>query len=139
MKKMNRALLTALLLSGALSLHPVVRADDTNTGTKPAAEPAAGERGERLRHRLKEVAQQLDLTDEQKEKLKPIFHAEMEKLKELHANTSLSREQKKEKLKSIRNEISPLVEDILTPEQRTKWKQIREELREKAAKRHQAQ
>lgn len=124
MKRMNRILLTALLLAGALSLQPVVRAEDA----KPAA-------GERIRERMQEVAKELNLTDEQKEKLKPIFQSQAEKVKELRADTNLTREQKIEKLKAIREEIAPKVKEILTPAQFEKWQKMREEFREKASKR----
>jgi Spy/CpxP family protein refolding chaperone len=43
---------------------------------------------------MEEVAKELKLTDEQKEKLKPIFEAEQEKIKGIIADTNLSREEK---------------------------------------------
>jgi periplasmic protein CpxP/Spy len=121
---MNRTLLIALLLGGALSLQPTVRAEEPK-------------RGEAIRERLQEVGKELNLTDEQKEKLKPIFQAQAEKVKELRADTSLTREQKIEKFKAIRDEIAPKVKEILTAEQFAKWEKIREQFREKAGQRRQ--
>jgi Spy/CpxP family protein refolding chaperone len=121
---MNRTLLTALLLGAALSLSPTLRAEET----KPAA-------GDRLRERLKEAGEKLGLTEEQKEKLKPIFQAEAEKVKELRADTSLTPEQKREKFKAIRDEVAPKIKEILTPEQFAKWQKMREEFREKIGQR----
>jgi len=126
MKNLNPILLGVLLLGGAVCLPTVGR----------AGEKASGERGERLRERMQEVAAKLGLTDEQKEKLKPIIQTELEKLKELHADKSLTREQKIEKLKAIKAELAPQVKEILTPEQLAKWQEMREEFREK---RHQRQ
>lgn len=94
MRNINRALLTAAMVCCAMTLKPVVRAEgDASTksatdATKPAG---GGERGERFRERMKELSEKLGLTEEQKEKLKPIFHAEMEKLKELRADTKSPR------------------------------------------------
>ena len=131
MKKMNRNLLTALVLTGALSLLPVSRAADNDANAKSPS----GERRERIRDRLQEVAKELNLTEDQKEKLKPILHAEMEKIKELRENKDLTREQKIEKFKAIREEAAPQVKAILTPEQLEKWQKMREEFREKVAQR----
>ena len=124
MKTVHRTLLGSLLLCAVLWLHPSARAEEA----KPAVK-------ERIRERLQEVAKELNLTDEQKEKLKPIVQAEWEKVRELRADTSLSREQKIEKLKALKEELAPKVKEILTPEQLAKWKEIREEFRANIAER----
>ena len=121
MKIMSRTLLTALLLSGTLSLQPVVRAAEI-TGTR--------DRTECMRGRLQEVAKELNVTDDQKEKLKLIIHAGMIKLMALHTDTSLTREQNIEKFNAIREEAGPQLKAILMPEQLEKWQKMRQELRE---------
>lgn len=131
MKLSNRTLLAGLILAGALCLPPAVRAADTTETTKPAT----GERGERLRERMQKIATELNLTDDQKQQLKPIVQAEIEKLKELHANKSLSREQKRAQFKAARAEFAPKVKNILTPEQFAKWEQLREEFHSEARQR----
>ena len=125
MKIINRSLLTAVLLGSVVNL-PLA---------SYAAEKASDEtRAERFRARMQEVSQALGLTDDQKEKIKPIIQAEIVKLKELRAETSLTREQKVEKFKAIREEFTPQVKAILTPDQLAKWQKMREEFREKYGK-----
>ena len=123
MKIINRPLLSALLLSSALSLQPASlrAAEKTNDTT----------RAERFRERLQEISQALDLAEDQKAKIKPILQAEMVKLKALRADSSLTPTQKTEKFKAIREESAPQLKAILTPEQLEKWQKIREEFREK--------
>jgi Spy/CpxP family protein refolding chaperone len=116
-----RTILTAVLLCGVLSLTTTVR----------AAEKAGGERAEKARERMQEVTEKLGLTEAQKEKLKPIFQAQGEKMKELMGNADLSREQKMEKMKALREEFAPKFKEILTPEQFEKWEKMREEMRGK--------
>jgi len=95
-----------------------------NTATSPAGK-GQGARGDILA-RLKE---QLDLTPEQIEKIKPILEKQREQLKGLKDDTSLSQEQKRDKFResivSTLEEIKPL----LTQEQLAKLKEIIEKRR----------
>jgi len=72
------------------------------------------------------VAQELDLTKAQKQQLKPILQKEAQKLKALRADTSLSRQQKRQKLQQIRQDMVAKVKPILTPEQLDKWQKLRQ-------------
>jgi len=116
-----RTTLIAVLLCGALSLTTSVR----------AAEAARGERAEKARERVQEFVEKLGLNDSQKEKFRSLWQAQMEKMKEVFGNADLSREQKAEKMKAIREEFAPKFKEILTPEQFEKWQKMREEMRGK--------
>jgi len=71
------------------------------------------------------VAQELDLTKDQKQQLKPILQEEAQKLKALRTDTSLSRQQKRQKLQQIRQDMVAKIKPILTPEQLVKWQELR--------------
>ena len=71
---------------------------------------------------MQETARELNLTDEQKEKLQTIIREQMEKLRDLRQDNSLSPEEKREKFKAAREEIIAEVKKVLTPEQFEKWK-----------------
>jgi Spy/CpxP family protein refolding chaperone len=117
----NRHTLVALAaVTGALSLQPLMHAADAKESAPPAAEGRAGA----LRERMQETARELNLTDEQKQKqkLQTIVRERMEKLRDLRADNSLSREEKMEKFKAAREEIFVEVKKVLTPEQFEKWK-----------------
>ena len=73
------------------------------------------------------MAEQLKLTDEQKEKLKPIFQEERKKVRELRDNKDLSRQDRVAKLKEIREDVTSKIKPILTPEQLEKWNKLRSE------------
>ena len=116
---MNRqTLVTLAAIAGALTFQPLARAADAGGSAKPAG----GERVAAVRDRMAETAKELNLTDEQKEKLQTVIRGPMEKLRELRQDTSLSAEDKKEKLRTLREGITAEVKKVLTPEQFEKWK-----------------
>ena len=115
----NRQTLVALAaVAGALSLQPLARAADNQA----LAQPAGANRAATLRERMQDTAKELNLTDEQKEKLQAIIRAQMGKLRDLRQDTSLSAEDKKKKVRRLRDEITAEVKKVLTPEQFEKWK-----------------
>src|SRR5256885_7611509 len=123
---MNTAKLTfiAVLLGSLLgvSTAPRAAAADPNPADKTDAK-AAPARGERL----KSLAEQLKLSDEQKEKLKPILQDERKKVRELRENKDLSRQNRVARLKEIRDDLGTKLKPILTPEPLEKWNKLRSE------------
>ena len=113
----KHTLIALAAVAGVLSLQPLTRAADTN---EPAP-PAAGGRLAAQRERMQETARELNLTDEQKEKLQAIIRGQMEKLRDLRQDTSLSQPEKAEKFKAIREDIIAEAKKVLTPDQFEKW------------------
>jgi hypothetical protein len=75
--------------------------------------------------RAQAVAQELNLTPQQKEKILPILAAEVPKVNAIKNDNSLSRTQKMEQVKAIHQQTDPQMKAILSPEQYQKLKQIR--------------
>jgi Spy/CpxP family protein refolding chaperone len=71
--------------------------------------------------RLQGAIKDLNLTDTQKEQLKPLYQEQMEKLRDLHQDASLSIPEKLEKLKAMNKEIAPKLKQVLDAEQFAKW------------------
>jgi periplasmic protein CpxP/Spy len=69
----------------------------------------------------------LNLTDEQKAKLRPIIMEENQQMEALRGDNSLSQEQKIAKANQIRADASPKIKAILTPEQLQKLAQLQQE------------
>ena len=74
---------------------------------------------------FRRVAEELKLTDEQKQKLQPVLREEGEKMRELQADTSLSREEKIAKFQALRATAAGKFKTILTPEQQAQWETVR--------------
>ena len=81
---------------------------------------SAASRGARLA-RMQEAIKDLNLTDQQKEQLKPVYEEQMQKLRELYSDASLSIPEKLEKLKGMHQEIAPKLKQVMSAEQFAKW------------------
>ena len=77
--------------------------------------------------KVQAVAQQLQLTPEQKVKVLPILEQEAPKLEAIKNNDSLSGLQKMKQLRAIHAETAPELQKILSPAQYQKLQAIREE------------
>jgi len=71
--------------------------------------------------RLQGAIKDLNLTEAQKEQLKPIYEEQVEKLRDLQQDTSLSIPEKLEKLKAMNKEIAPKLKKVMDAEQYAKW------------------
>lgn len=74
---------------------------------------------------FRRVAAELKLTDEQQQKLQPVLREEGEKMRDLQADTSLSREEKLAKFQALRATAAGKFKAILTPEQQAHWETLR--------------
>jgi protein CpxP len=95
-----------------------------------AAEQTAA-RHDRMHDRLEWLSKELNLTDGQKEKLKPILQDEGKQMGAVHDDSSLTPDQKRDKVKQIRETSRPQIQAVLTPEQQEKFKNLKEEARER--------
>lgn len=80
---------------------------------------------------LQMLTEKLNLTDEQRTKLKPILQDQSEQLKAVHDDTSLSPDQKSAKMKAIHASFRDQINGVLTPEQQAKLKEMKHEAGEK--------
>jgi len=81
--------------------------------------------------RLKMLTEKLNLTEDQQAKLKPILEDESTQMKTLHDDTSLAPEDKRAKMKELHGSSTEKINAVLTPDQQSKWKQMKQEMMEK--------
>jgi Spy/CpxP family protein refolding chaperone len=117
MKLNHTKIITLLAMGGMLALTPALTAQETNA---PATPPAAGERAMHARG-LQGQLKQLDLTPEQQPKVKAALEGMTQKIKDLRADTGLTPEDRRSKMKEIREQTNETMKTILTPEQYEKW------------------
>jgi Spy/CpxP family protein refolding chaperone len=72
--------------------------------------------------RIASLIDSLNLTDDQRDKLSSLHQEQMEKLRDLRDDKSLSLSKKIEKLQDIRKEVDPKLKEVLDDEQYQKWK-----------------
>jgi Spy/CpxP family protein refolding chaperone len=73
------------------------------------------------------IAQQLNLTPQQKEKILPILIDEVPKVQAIKNDNSLSKIQKMQQLRAIHQQTDPQMKTILSPEQYQKLQAIRQQ------------
>jgi Spy/CpxP family protein refolding chaperone len=100
--------------------------------TQPAAPPAAQQAAPAVNNQNRAQSQAnddnpLNLTDEQKTKLRPIITEENQQMEALRNDNSMTQEQKIAKANQIRADASPKIKAILTPEQLQKLAELQQE------------
>lgn len=116
--------LTLSIASTSLSL----RAATSPTFARPTGDAAA--KVAKAKEHLKGIANELGLTDAQKEQLRALFKTEHEKAQAIRQDTHLNRREKLRKLKALRDEVQEGIKSILTAEQWEHWLRLREDRRE---------
>src|SRR3974377_376915 len=87
-----------------------------------AAWPQADQK-KMMHDKLQEVVNDLNLSDDQKSKIKDIFTDAKSKREAVMNDTSLTDDQKRAKMKELHAGIMSKVNEVLTPEQRTQLKE----------------
>jgi Spy/CpxP family protein refolding chaperone len=120
--KANKTMLIAALAVGSLLVwSPALRAADTNkpsstpppAGAPPAGRPPGGG--------FERMAEQLNLTADQKPKVQAIMDTNRQKMLDLRKDTSLSQEDRQAKRKVVAEDMAQQMKAVLTPEQFDKW------------------
>ena len=135
MKILNFPVLS-FALGLAISLPAVAQSPASNPSSPSApaqaAPPSSGQQSSPAANQNSAQAQAnqdnpLNLTDEQKAKLRPIIADENQQMEALRNDNSLTQEQKIEKANQIRAQASPKIKAVLTPEQIQKLAEMQQE------------
>ena len=130
MAKFHWSILTMLaVLVTSLLFGQTSQAPQTSTPQNQGA--TAQRNAESPEQHLQMLSEKLDLTNEQKAKLKPILEDQAQQMKAVHDDTSLSQEQKRAKMKATHESIHDQINAVLTTEQQAKFKQLQQEPVEK--------
>ena len=78
-------------------------------------------------NQLEWLTKELNLTTEQQAKVKPILEDQSKQMKATREDTTLTQDQKREKMKQLHDSTHSQINDILTPEQQTKFAQLKEQ------------
>ncbi len=109
-------LLIAMLLTGVSAFAE----DSTQPASPPTARKHAHRQLEPADKKLKRMSKRLGLTDDQKEKIRPILQDEDKQMKSLEDDTSMTQQQKHNKMREIHMASRSQMDGILTPEQKEK-------------------
>jgi len=121
--KLTKTLMMATLVAGGLLAGTSLQAQDTPKD-KPTGDQPAAQAPRRPQFSLEGLAKQLDLTEDQKTKVKPIMEEQQKKTAEVRKDTALSQEDRRAKMKEIREATGTQLKPILTAEQYAKWEKM---------------
>lgn len=130
---MNKLLLSAVAGFAAVSpfaAHaepPAPPPVQSQAAPSAPGEPAKGDRAARAKERFQKMQADLGLTSEQSQKIQAIMAEQREALKGVKNDTTLTADQKKEKLKAARADVDAKIAGLLTPEQKAKWDQLKKD------------
>ena len=136
----SMAVVLAVLVTAvfAISSQQAFGKDDPNAQSPKVEKEqpkGPGDMRERIEKRMEHLTKELNLTKEQQEKIRPIIEKEMKDLREVRQDTSLTPEQKMEKVKAIHQGTQAELNKILTPEQQKKYAEMQEKSRKEMAER----
>lgn len=124
MKRSNEILLVAVALAASLFASNL----NAQPGPKGPPEERRAKMGERL-------AEHLGLSADQQAKVQVIQDAARAEREAVMSDQSLSREQKREKMQGIQKATEAKMDEVLTPEQRTKAAEMRAKAKERMGER----
>ena len=129
MKTKNVRILAVLTVGGLLALGTFAQAQETNKPGKPPGDrqgpPGDMRRGDNMKEHLDKMAEDLGLSDDQKTKVQAAINEQREKMQALRNDTSLSQDDRRAKMKEMRDTMNEKMKTILTAEQYIKWEEMR--------------
>lgn len=125
--------MSKLSLIAAMALGGLVACSMLATAQEATNAPArkGGKRGFSVEQQMERLNTQLNLTDEQKPKVKAVLEDQQKKMQEMRGDTNLTREERQEKMKTMRTDMEKKMKQVLTPDQFEKWQKSRDQFRKK--------
>src|SRR6266704_3584085 len=120
--------LSAAAQTSATSPSPQATPSQAAPAQPPAGQSGAASQGQAPSH--SEDDNPLNLTDEQKAKLRPIIADENQQMEAVRNDSTLTTDQKVAKANQIRETASPKIKAVLTPEQLQKLADLQQKARQ---------
>ena len=117
MRKIWIRIMAACVLIGLVGIRQDVFAGQGASEAPPTTAQARPARG-RVERQLQRMGERLNLTEEQKAKIRPILQNRNRQLEDLRAKSSLPLGMARAKAREIRRSARQQIDQVLTPEQR---------------------
>ena len=131
-----RKSLCSIALTGLLGLGMTAFAQDQSTA--PATPPPMhGPRHQGMNpdNQLAHLTKALNLTSDQQTQIKPILEDQQTQMMQIHQDTSLSRDDKMAKAKSVHQDTTTKVEAVLNDQQKSKYEAMQQKMQERMQQR----
>ena len=132
--KLPKPLIIAALVAGSLFAGGAALLAQNATNPPPAGQPPAGPRGMGIGGPTPDqIATALKLDDAKKVRVKTILDAQMQKMRDLRQDTTLSQADRRTKVQAIRANTIAQMKAVLTPEQFDQWQKMNQPRQRRAA------
>jgi periplasmic protein CpxP/Spy len=122
MKASKISLVAALVAGVMLAYSPALRAQDAKEGQDAKKHEGRPGGPQAMKEHLDKMAVDLKLTADQKTKVEAVMKEQGEKMRGMR---DLPKDQRHEKAKALREEVTKKMKGILTPEQFAQWEKNR--------------
>jgi len=132
MKSNRKNIIGMLSVAGLLAFSPALRAQDStnmSTNMPSATAPGGTKHGNTVDRMIQRLTTQLNLTDDQQTKIKPILESQMQQISAVRQDTTLTPEDRRTKMMAIRQATTTQMQGILTPDQFTQYQQMTQRMR----------
>jgi periplasmic protein CpxP/Spy len=120
--RISTALVLGLFLTGAMWAQTT---DQTDQNPAPPANTAPNQMGPRAQRGFQMMAQQLNLSEQQQTQMQGIMQTQRQQAQAIRQDTSLTPEQRRQKMQELRQSTHQQMMGMLTPDQQQKWQQLR--------------
>jgi Spy/CpxP family protein refolding chaperone len=120
-----------LALAGALTLgvSGVALAQDNAAPTQEQGQPGRGPMRMDPNKQLEHMTKELGLSSDQQTQIKPLLVARQQQMEAVFQDQSLSREDRRAKMTSIRQDSTSKIEAVLNDQQKQKFEAMQEHMR----------
>lgn len=124
-----RRFICSLALTGLLGLGMTAFAQD-NTQAGPPPMQGHGGRMPSPDQQLARLTTALNLSSDQQSQIKPLLENQQQQMMQIHQDSSLSRDDKMAKAKSIHDDTRSKIEAVLNDQQKQKYEAMQEKMQE---------
>ncbi len=111
------SLIAAMALGGLVAFSTLATAQDASTNGNNGGK----HRSATVEQQLDRLSTKLNLTDDQKPKVKAVLEDQQAKMKDIHSDTSLDKSARREKMQTLHKDVMAKMKGILTEDQFTTY------------------
>ena len=116
--------LVAAVMFSATALYAQADSTASQSGTPPQGQGHGRGPGMSPEQRLQRMTKQLNLSEDQQEKMKPILQDEAQQMQSVRQDSSLSPQDRQSKMQQIRDNSMTQMKSILDPDQQKKLEEM---------------
>jgi periplasmic protein CpxP/Spy len=127
-------ILSTAMLAFGVALAGAQTSSQSSSDNAQAGPPEGGHmRGQRMSvdQQVEHLSKALNLTDDQKNQIKPILEDRRQQMESIHSDSSLSPEDRRSKMRTLMEDSNTKLRAVLNDDQKSKFDQMQSRMRER--------